>query len=43
MYVGYVKESALYSKWYYEVTLDFIEAVGDLPLHLRIGWASTAG
>ena len=43
MFVGHVQNSALYTSWYYEVTIDYIEEVSHMPLHFRVGWASTNG
>lgn len=33
----------MYSKFYFEVTLDHIEQTSHLTPHLRIGWANTSG
>ena len=41
--MGHVANSALYSKWYYEITIDYIEEVSHMPLHFRVGWGSTVG
>ncbi len=41
--VGHVLDSSLYTKWYYEVTIDYIEEISHMPLHFRAGWASTMG
>ena len=41
--MGQVEGSAIYQRWYYEVTLDHIEQSSHLPPHLRIGWANTKG
>ncbi|XP_063865194.1 ryanodine receptor-like isoform X5 [Scylla paramamosain] len=43
IFVGQVEGSAIYQRWYYEVTLDHIEQSSHLPPHLRIGWANTKG
>ena len=41
--MGRVAHSALFSKWYYEVTIDYVERASHMPLHFRVGWASTKG
>jgi hypothetical protein len=41
--VGRVEGSAMYQKWYFEVTVDHIEQTTHMMPHLRIGWANTAG
>ncbi|XP_072162212.1 ryanodine receptor isoform X2 [Bemisia tabaci] len=43
IFVGRVEGSAVYQKWYFEVTLDHIEKTTHMTPHLRIGWANTAG
>ncbi|XP_046677460.1 LOW QUALITY PROTEIN: ryanodine receptor-like [Homalodisca vitripennis] len=43
IFVGRVEGSAMYQKWYFEVTLDHIEQTTHMTPHLRIGWANTAG
>ncbi|XP_043461888.1 ryanodine receptor isoform X4 [Leptopilina heterotoma] len=43
IFVGRVEGSALYQKWYFEVTVDHIEQTTHMMPHLRIGWANTAG
>ncbi|XP_069170443.1 ryanodine receptor [Procambarus clarkii] len=43
IFVGFVEGSAIYQKWYYEVTLDHIEQISHLSPHLRLGWANTKG
>ena len=43
IFVGYVEGSALYQKFYYEITLDHIEQISHQTPHLRIGWANTCG
>ncbi|XP_069958037.1 ryanodine receptor isoform X5 [Cherax quadricarinatus] len=43
IFVGFVEGSAIYQKWYFEVTLDHIEQTSHLPPHLRLGWANTKG
>ncbi|XP_046400098.1 ryanodine receptor isoform X3 [Ischnura elegans] len=43
IFVGRVEGSAIYQKWYFEVTLDHIEQTTHMMPHLRIGWANTAG
>ena len=43
LFVGRVAHSALFSKWYYEVTIDYVERASHMPLHFRVGWASTKG
>ncbi|XP_049853809.1 ryanodine receptor isoform X5 [Schistocerca gregaria] len=43
IFVGRVEGSAMYQKWYFEVTLDHIEQTTHMTPHLRIGWANTSG
>ncbi|KAG8232313.1 hypothetical protein J437_LFUL009412 [Ladona fulva] len=43
IFVGRVEGSAIYQKWYFEVTLDHVEQTTHMMPHLRIGWANTAG
>uniref|UniRef100_A0A182QKY2 Ryanodine receptor 3, brain n=1 Tax=Anopheles farauti TaxID=69004 RepID=A0A182QKY2_9DIPT len=43
IFVGRVEGSAIYQKWYFEVTMDHIEQMTHMTPHLRIGWANTAG
>ncbi|XP_042892542.1 ryanodine receptor-like isoform X4 [Penaeus japonicus] len=43
IFVGHVEGSAMYQRWYYELTLDHIEQVSHLSPHLRLGWANTKG
>lgn len=43
LFVGYVPNSALYSKWYFEVAIDHVEQMSSLPPHFRVGWANTSG
>ncbi|KAK7790957.1 hypothetical protein R5R35_007854 [Gryllus longicercus] len=43
IFVGRVEGSAVYQKWYFEVTLDHIEQTTHMMPHLRIGWANTTG
>ena len=43
IFVGHVENSAVYQKWYFEVTLDHIEKTTHMMPHLRIGWANTSG
>ncbi|XP_064091922.1 ryanodine receptor-like isoform X19 [Macrobrachium nipponense] len=43
IFVGHVEGSAMYQRFYYEVTLDHIEQVSHLNPHLRLGWANTKG
>ncbi|XP_026324427.1 ryanodine receptor [Hyposmocoma kahamanoa] len=43
IFVGRVEGSAVYQKWYFEVTMDHIEKTTHMMPHLRIGWANTAG
>ncbi|XP_014249566.1 ryanodine receptor isoform X2 [Cimex lectularius] len=43
IFVGRVEGSAVYQKWYFEVTLDHMEQMTHMTPHLRIGWANTAG
>ncbi|XP_067007679.2 ryanodine receptor [Anabrus simplex] len=43
IFIGHVQGSAMYQKWYFEVTMDHIEQTTHMVPHLRIGWANTAG
>ncbi|KPJ17609.1 Ryanodine receptor 44F [Papilio machaon] len=43
IFVGRVEGSAVYQKWYFEVTMDHIEKTTHMMPHLRIGWANTSG
>lgn len=43
IFVGRVEGSALYQKWYFEVTVDHVERTTHMAPHLRIGWANIAG
>ncbi|XP_033608233.1 ryanodine receptor isoform X6 [Cryptotermes secundus] len=43
IFVGRVEGSAMYQKWYFEVTVDHVEQTTHMMPHLRIGWANTAG
>lgn len=43
LFVGHVANSALFSKWYYEITIDYVEQASHMPLHFRVGWASSKG
>lgn len=43
IFIGRVEGSAMYQKWYFEVTLDHIEQTTHMMPHIRIGWANTAG
>lgn len=43
IFVGRVEGSAVYRKWYFEVTMDHIEKTTHMMPHLRIGWANTSG
>ncbi|XP_069698288.1 ryanodine receptor isoform X7 [Periplaneta americana] len=43
IFVGRVEGSAMYQKWYFEVTVDHIEQTTHMMPHLRIGWANTVG
>ncbi|RWS13212.1 ryanodine receptor-like protein, partial [Dinothrombium tinctorium] len=43
IYVGKVERSAMYRRWYYELTIDHIESVTHLRPHFRVGWANTVG
>lgn len=43
IFVGRVDGSAVYQKWYFEITMDHIEQTTHMMPHLRIGWANTAG
>ncbi|XP_038217168.1 ryanodine receptor isoform X32 [Zerene cesonia] len=43
IFVGRVEGSAVYQKWYFEVTMDHIEKTTHMMPHLRIGWANTTG
>ncbi|KAK4873043.1 hypothetical protein RN001_015072 [Aquatica leii] len=43
IFVGRVEGSAIYQKWYFEVTVDHWEQTTHMMPHLRIGWANTKG
>ena len=43
IFVGKVTNSAIYLKWYFELTVDHVEVTTHLMPHLRVGWANTAG
>lgn len=45
LFVGHVVNSALYSKWYFEVAIDHVEQVpaSSQPPHFRVGWANSSG
>ncbi|XP_030749975.1 ryanodine receptor isoform X1 [Sitophilus oryzae] len=43
IFVGRVEGSAIYQKWYFEVTVDHLEQTTHMMPHLRIGWANTTG
>lgn len=43
IYVGKIKDSAMYSKWYFELTIDHIEQLTHIVPQFRVGWANTAG
>lgn len=43
IFIGRVEGSAMYQKWYFEVTIDHIEQTTHMLPHMRVGWASTAG
>lgn len=43
IFVGRVDGSAMYQKWYFEITMDHIEQTTHMMPHLRIGWANTTG
>jgi ryanodine receptor 2 len=43
IFVGRVEGSAIYQKWYFEVTVDHIEQTTHMMPHLRIGWANSKG
>lgn len=43
IFVGRVEGSAVYHKWYFEVTMDHIEQMTHMMPHLRIGWANSTG
>ena len=43
LFVGHVANSALYSKWYFEVTIDHVEQMSSIPPHFRVGWGNTMG
>lgn len=43
IFVGRVQNSAIYQKWYFEVTVDHWEQTTHMMPHLRIGWANTKG
>ncbi|KAI4471407.1 ran binding protein 9-related [Holotrichia oblita] len=43
IFVGRVEGSAIYQKWYFEVTVDHLEQTTHMTPHLRIGWANSKG
>lgn len=43
IFVGRVEGSAIYQKWYFEVTVDHLEQTTHMTPHLRIGWANAKG
>lgn len=43
IFVGAVTDSALYSKWYFEVAIDHVEQQSDMAPHFRVGWGNTSG
>ncbi|KAJ8959408.1 hypothetical protein NQ318_022098 [Aromia moschata] len=43
IFVGKVEGSAIYQKWYFEVTVDHLEQTTHMMPHLRIGWANSKG
>ena len=43
MFVGHVPNSALYSKWYFEVAIDHVEQMSSMTPHFRVGWGNTNG
>ena len=43
IFIGRVAGSAVYQKWYFEVTVDHVEQTTHMMPHLRIGWANTSG
>ena len=43
IFIGRVEGSAMYQKWYFEVTIDHIEQTTHMTPHMRVGWANTAG
>ncbi|KAG5899237.1 hypothetical protein JTB14_035422 [Gonioctena quinquepunctata] len=43
IFVGKVEGSAIYQKWYFEVTVDHLEQCTHMVPHLRIGWANSKG
>lgn len=43
IFVGRVQGSAIYQKWYFEVTVDHLEQTTHMMPHLRIGWANAKG
>ncbi|XP_045464164.1 ryanodine receptor isoform X4 [Harmonia axyridis] len=43
IFVGRVEGSAIYQKWYFEVTVDHLEQTSHMLPHLRIGWANSKG
>ncbi|XP_060521135.1 ryanodine receptor isoform X2 [Cylas formicarius] len=43
IFVGRVDGSAIYQKWYFEVTVDHLEQTTHMMPHLRIGWANSKG
>ena len=43
LFVGHVVNSALYSKWYFEVAVDHVEQMSNMTPHFRVGWGNTKG
>ena len=43
LFVGHVPNSALYSKWYFEVAIDHVEQMSSMTPHFRVGWGNTKG
>ncbi|KAJ8920014.1 hypothetical protein NQ315_006545 [Exocentrus adspersus] len=43
IFVGRLEGSAIYQKWYFEVTVDHLEQTTHMMPHLRVGWANSKG
>ncbi|CAH0546152.1 unnamed protein product [Brassicogethes aeneus] len=43
IFVGRLEGSAIFQKWYFEVTVDHLEKTTHMMPHLRIGWANSKG
>ena len=43
IYVGKVVNSAMFRRWYFELTIDHMEQLSHLEPQFRVGWANTTG